>query len=58
MPSRKLVSGKHPIIVRVTELEYRDIKRAAYEHDLSANEWMALCANKMTADYLLGKGRK
>lgn len=41
MSSKVLVSGKHPVIVRLSEQEYKMIKHAAFIADLSPNMYMA-----------------
>lgn len=58
MPSHKTRSGKHPIIVRLTEQEYAAVKQAAFEFDVTPNVYMALASVTAAMDYLDGKKRK
>lgn len=37
----RLVSGKHPVTVRLVEEDYKACKLAAMEHGMSVNEWLA-----------------
>lgn len=52
MPSRKTVAGKHPIIVRLTEQEYKAVKKAAFDHDVTPNVWIGLCAVNNSMEYI------
>lgn len=46
MVSKRIVSDKHALTVRVTDDDYRLIRKAAERMDMSANEWMAYIAVK------------
>lgn len=37
----RLVSGKHPVTVRLGEEDYKACKLAAFENGMSVNEWLA-----------------
>lgn len=37
----RLVSGKHPVTVRLSEEDYKACKMAALECGMSLNEWLA-----------------
>lgn len=38
MPIGRLVSGKHPVTVRVTHDDYELLRRHAYDRDVTVNE--------------------
>lgn len=44
MVSKKMVSDKHALTVRVSDDDYRKIRKAAEREDMSANEWIAKVA--------------
>lgn len=58
MPSHKTRSGKHPIIVRLSEQEYAAVKQAAFDHDVTPNVYMALASVAAAMDYLDGKRKE
>lgn len=42
--SRRIVSDKHALTVRVTDEDYKEIRKMAERMDMSPNEWMAYIA--------------
>lgn len=44
MTSKVLVSGKHPVTVRLSEVEYCAVRCASAEMNLSPNEFIAYAA--------------
>lgn len=46
MVSSKMLSGKHPLTVRVSDEDYKVIKKAAFEMDMTPNEFIALSSAK------------
>lgn len=55
MVSRKITSGKHPVNVRLTEEEYKLVKLAAFENDMTPNEYMGRVAVEHSRKLLNGK---
>lgn len=50
MTVKRLVSGKHPITIRLTEEDYGKIKHLAADENLSVNEWIVEKARKAARD--------
>lgn len=44
MPSRVLVSGKHPVSVRVSEEDYKKLSAVAMVDGMTVNEWIVAAA--------------
>lgn len=51
MTSKTIVSGKHPIVVRIGEEDYRDLRLLAAEKNLSVNEMIARGAVEMAREF-------
>lgn len=50
MTVKRLVSGKHPITIRLTEEDYGKIKHLAADENLSVNEWIVEKARNAARD--------
>lgn len=44
MPSRVLVSGKHPVSVSVSEEDYKKLSAVAMVDGMTVNEWIVAAA--------------